>query len=393
MTHRAGRHFLQLPGPSETPGRILRALSRPVIDHRGPEFNALAARVLEGTKSIFKTDQTAFIYPSSATGAWEAALVNTLSPGDRVLMFDHGVFAERWKGVAERVGLEVDWRPGDWRGPVPAEAVAAALHEDAAHEIKSVLVVHNETSTGVTTDIAAVRRAMDDAGHPALLMVDAVSSLAATDYQHDGWGVDVSVSGSQKAVMLPPGLALLAVSAKALEAHASSTSPRSYWDWSAMIEANARDVFPYTPSTNLLYGLDEAIQMLHAEGLDQVFARHARHAEATRRAVAAWGLDNFSVDPAAHSNALTAVAAPEGHDADALRAIVRDTFDMSLGGGLGRLKGRVFRIGHLGDLNDLTLAGTLAGVEMALEVAGWPFEPGGTQAAIDYLAACAKEAR
>lgn len=391
MTHRAGRHFLQLPGPSETPGRILRALSRPVIDHRGPEFNALAARVLAGVKWIFKTDQTAFIYPSSATGAWEAALVNTLSPGDRILMFDHGVFAERWKGVAERVGLEVEWRPGDWRRPVSGDAVATALRDDTAHRIKAVLVVHNETSTGVTTDVEAVRRAIDEAEHPALLMVDAVSSLAATDYRHDRWRVDVSVSGSQKAIMLPPGLAFVAVSAKALASHATSTSSRSYWDWTAMIEANARDVFPYTPSTNLLYGLDEAIQMLQAEGLDEVFARHARHAEATRRAVAAWGLENFSVDPAAHSNALTAVAAPERHDADALRAVVRDTFDMSLGGGLGRLKGDVFRIGHLGDINDLTLAGTLAGVEMALHVAGWPVQSGGTQAAIDYLAGCAKE--
>ena len=386
MAHRAGRHYLQLPGPSHSPDRILRAISQPVIDHRGPAFRALARRVLEGLKTIFKTDERVFIYPSSATGAWEAALVNTLSPGDHVLMFDHGVFAERWRAVAERVGLTVEWVPGDWHQPVTASEVGERLAADTEQRLRAVLIVHNETSTGVATDAAAVRRALDEADHPALLLVDAVSSLGAADYQHDAWGVDVTVCGSQKALMLPPGLSFTAVSAKALEAHRTAKIPRSYWDWSAAIRANDKFVFPSTPATNLLYGLDEAIVMMTDEGLPNVFERHARHAEATRRAVHAWGLTNFSVTPSAHAKALTAVEAPDGFDANELRTVILERFDMSLGGGLGRLSGRVFRIGHLGDINDLTLAATLSGIEMGLQVAGWPHRPGGAQVALEYLA-------
>ncbi len=365
-----GRHFLQIPGPTNVPDPVLRAIDRPTIDHRGPVFQALARRVLDGLKPVFKTKGPVVIYPASGTGAWEAALVNTLSPGDAVLMVEHGHFAGLWRDLALRLGLEVELIPGDWRAGVDAAAIETRLAEDRAHRLKAVCVVHNETSTGVTSDIAAVRRAIDAAGHPALLMVDTISSLGSMPYAHDAWGVDVTVAGSQKGLMLPPGLSFNAVGAKALAAHEGARCPRGYWDWGPMLEANARGFFPYTPSTNLLYGLDAAIELLMAEGLDAVCARHARHAEATRAAVEAWGLEVFARRPGERSASLTAVLVPEGSDADAIRATALDRFDLSLGAGLSRLAGRVFRIGHLGDLNDLSLLGTLAGCEMALELAG-----------------------
>lgn len=385
-SHPSGRHFLQIPGPTNVPDRVLRAIDQPTIDHRGPEFGALGLAVLEGVKQVFQTQSPVVIFPSSGTGAWEAALVNTLSPGDRVLMVETGHFASLWRKLAGRLGLEVDFLEGDWRHPVDAAAIAARLAEDTAHGIKAVCVVHNETSTGVTSDIAAVRAAIDGAAHPALLMVDTISSLGSIDYRHDEWGVDVTVAGSQKGLMLPPGLAFNAVSARALAAADHARLPRSYWDWRDMLAANARGYFPYTPSTNLLYGLHEALAMLREEGLPQVYARHSRHAQAARLAVAAWELELLSLDPTAHSAALTAVIMPQGHGADAFRKLVLERFDMSLGQGLGKLADRVFRIGHLGHFNDLTLCGTLAGVEMGLAAAGVPHRPGGVQAAMEFLA-------
>jgi alanine-glyoxylate transaminase/serine-glyoxylate transaminase/serine-pyruvate transaminase len=383
---RSGRHFLQIPGPTNVPDRVLRALSRPTIDHRGPAFARLAGDVLDGLQRIFQTTSPVVVYPSSGTGAWEAALVNTLSAGDTVLMCETGHFATLWRDMAVRLALAVKFLPGDWRHGVDPDAVKAALEGDGGRLIKAVAIVHNETSTGVTSRVATVRRAMDETKHPALLLVDTISSLASIDYRHDEWGVDVTVSGSQKGLMLPPGLGFNAVSKNALAAAASARLPRSYWDWEPMIRDNASGFFPYTPATNLLYGLRESLQMLLDEGLPNVFARHRRHAEATRRAVRTWGLDIVCANPEEFSSSLTAVVMPEGHDADALRKIVLDRFDMSLGAGLGRLKSKVFRIGHLGDFNDLMLAGTLGGVEMGLAASGVPFTRGGVTAALEYLA-------
>jgi alanine-glyoxylate transaminase / serine-glyoxylate transaminase / serine-pyruvate transaminase len=383
------RHFLQIPGPTNVPERVLRAIDRATIDHRGPAFQELAGTVLAGLKRVFRTAEPVIVYPSSGTGAWEAALVNTLRPGDRVLAFETGHFAVLWRGIAERLGLEVSWVPGDWRRGVDPGVVEERLRADTGRTIKAVMVVHNETSTGVASRIAAIREAIDRAGHPALYLVDTISSLGSIDYHHDAWGVDVTVGGSQKGLMLPPGLAFNAVSKKALEASRQATLARAYWDWEPMLEANARGFFPYTPATNLLYGLAEAITMLEEEGLDAVFARHDRHAAATRAAVAAWGLEVLAADPAEYSSSLTAVVMPEGHDADRLRQIILEQFDMSLGQGLGRLSGRVFRIGHLGAFNDLTLMGTLAGVEMGLTLAGVPHAEGGVQAAMAALTGAA----
>ena len=390
MTTPSGRHFLQIPGPTNVPERILRAMAAPTIDHRGPEFARLVRALLDGLKAVFKTAGPVLIYPSSGTGAWEAALSNTLSPGDRVMMFETGHFATLWRDMASRLGLDVALVSGDWRSGVNAEAVESRLAEDRDHAIKAVAVVHNETSTGVTSRIGEVRRAIDRAGHPALLLVDTISSLASIDYRMDEWGVDVTVGCSQKGLMLPPGLGFNAVSEKALAASEGARLARSYWDWRPMLENNAAGFFPYTPATNLLYGLRESIEMLEEEGLDNVFARHDRHAEATRRAVRAWGLELLCVNPAEYSSSLTAILMPEGHDADAFRGVVLDRFNMSLGTGLGRVKGRVFRIGHLGDLNDLSLAGTLSGVEMGLALAGVPHQTGGVSAALAYLAEAAE---
>ena len=387
MTFRSGRHFLQVPGPTNVPDRVLRAMSRPTIDHRGPDFGRMGEEILQDLQWVFRTTGPVFVFPSSATGCWEAALVNTLSPGDKVLSLDQGFFADGWRGVARRLGLEVEVVPGDWRLGVDPAAVEARLAEDSNHEFRALLVVHNETSTGITTPMADIRQAMDNAGHPALLMADAVSSLAIMECEHEAWQVDVTVSGSQKGLMLPPGLGFNAVSKKALRASQSAGLARSYWDWEAMRSFNENGFFPYTPATNLLYGLREAISMLREEGMENVFARHGRFAEATRRAVNAWGLEVFCTDPAKYSNALTAVLVPDGADADALRAVILERFDMSLGAGLGKLKGKVFRIGHLGDLNDLTLAGTLCGIEMGLAGAGITSSQGGVTAALEYLTA------
>ena len=393
--HPSGRHFLQIPGPTNVPDRILRALDHPTIDHRGPEFARLTLEILDGLKKIFQTSGPVIIYPASGTGAWEAALANTLSPGDRVLMFETGHFATLWRRMAGRLGLEIDFVPGDWQSGVDPAAVTAKLAEDKAHAIKAVAVVHNETSTGVTTRIPLVRDAIDRAKHPALFMVDTISSLASLDYRHGEWGVDVTVAGSQKGLMLPPGLSFNAVSDKALAASKAARLPRSYWSWDEILASNRDGYFPYTPSTNLLYGLHEAIDMLLEEGLPAVFARHHRHGEATRRAVRAWGLSILCRNPAEYSDSLTAVVMPDGHDADRFRRKVLERFDMSLGTGLGKLAGKVFRIGHLGFFNDLTLCGTLAGVEMGLGLAEVPHRPGGVQAALDYLrdGATAKAAR
>jgi alanine-glyoxylate transaminase/serine-glyoxylate transaminase/serine-pyruvate transaminase len=382
----AGRHFLQIPGPSNVPERILHAMARPTIDHRGPAFAEMTRRILGGLGSVFKTVDPVVLFPSSGTGAWEAALVNTLSPGDRVLAFETGQFATGWKGVAERLGLHVDWVEGDWRRGADPTVAESKLRTDGDHEIKAVLLVHNETSTGCTSRVHEIRQAMDAADHPALLLVDTVSSLGSMDYRHDDWGVDVTVCGSQKGLMLPPGLAMNAVSTKALDASGSAGLPRSYWDWGPVLDFNERGFFPYTPPTNLLYGLETALEMMEEEGLDRVFARHDRLAQATRAAVAAWGLDLCCVEPAEYSSSLTAVWMPDGHDADALRKMVLERFDMSLGSGLGKVKGRVFRIGHLGDLNDLMLAGALCGVEMGLGLAGVPHRPEGVTAALTHLA-------
>ena len=386
MTHRAGRHFLQIPGPTNVPDRVLRAIDRPTIDHRGPDFQKIGFAVLEGMKRVFQTRHPVIIYAASGTGAWEAALVNTLNPGDKVLMSETGHFATLWSKLAKKVGLEVEMIPGDWRhGPDYAE-IEKRLSADKAHAIKAVCVVHNETSTGVTSRIPLARKAIDAAKHPALLMVDTISSLASIDYRHDEWGVDVTVGGSQKGLMLPPGLGFNAISDKALAAHKQSKMPRSYWDWSEIIASNANGYWPSTPATNLLYGLEVAIEMLEEEGYANVFARHDRHAEATRRAVRAWGLEILCAVPEEYSSSLTAVMMPPGHDADRFRALTLEHFDMSLGTGLSKLASKVFRIGHLGDFNDLTLAGTLSGVEMGLAVAGVPHKKGGVDAAIEYLA-------
>ncbi len=385
VTYRSGRHFLQLPGPTNTPEGVLRAMAKPTIDHRGPEFKELTLGLLEGLRRLFNTEHGVFVYPASGSGAWESALVNTLSPGDRVIAFRQGFFAQGWSRVASRYGLDVHEEPWDPRRGLTPEAVSSALEAAGGSAVKAVLVVHNETSTGVTTDIESIGRALRDSGHPALLLVDAVSSLAVTDLRHDEWGIDVTVSGSQKGIMLPPGLCVMAASPRALEAHATASLPRSYWDWSAQLEFNEKGFFPYTPATNLLFGLEHALGMLEAEGYDQVFARHARFAAATRSAVEAWGLEPFALDACEASHALTAVLVPEGHDADALRETILDRFDMSLGTGLGQLKGKLFRIGHLGDLNALTLMGTLAGVEMGLALAKVPHTPGGVAAAMAHF--------
>jgi alanine-glyoxylate transaminase/serine-glyoxylate transaminase/serine-pyruvate transaminase len=381
----AGRHFLQIPGPTNVPDRVLRAIDRPTIDHRGPTFQALGKEVLAGIKRIFQTKNPVIIYPASGTGAWEAALVNTLSPGDKVLMAETGHFALLWHKMAKKLSLDVEFIPGDWRHGVDAAQVEARLAADKSHTLKAVCVVHNETSTGVTSRIPPVRKAIDNAAHPALLLVDTISSLGSIDYRHDEWGVDVTVGGSQKGLMLPPGLSFNAISDKAIAASKSAGLARSFWDWAEMLGANATGFFPYTPATNLLYGLREAILMLEEEGLANVFARHDRHAEATRRAVRAWGLEILCQNPEEYSSSLTAVMMPPGHDADRFRAIVLEHFDMSLGQGLSKLSGKIFRIGHLGDFNDLTLAGTLAGVEMGLELAGVPSKKGGVLAATEHL--------
>lgn len=380
-----GRHFLHIPGPSPIPDRILRAIAMPIIDHRSAEFAALGKTVLEGSKAIFKTKQPVVIYPSSGTGAWEAAIVNTLSPGDTVLMAETGHFATLWKNIATRFGVEVEFIPGDWRRGADPAAIEARLTEDKARKIKAVMVVHNETSTGATSRIAEIRKAIDAAGHPALFMVDTISSLASVDYRHDEWQVDVTVSGSQKGLMLPPGLGFNAVSEKALAASKTNTLPRSFWDWQEMIKINAGGFFPYTPATNLLYGLKEALAMLEEEGLDQVFARHKRLASACRAAVKAWGLEVLCENPAEHSPVLTAVLMPPSHDADRFRKIALEKFNISLGSGLGKVAGKVFRIGHLGECNELALLGALSGVEMGLAAAGVPHRSGGVAAAMADL--------
>jgi alanine-glyoxylate transaminase/serine-glyoxylate transaminase/serine-pyruvate transaminase len=385
MSNASGRHFLQIPGPTNVPDRILRAMDKPTMDHRGPAFGEMAKQVLDGLEAIFKTEGHIIVYPASGTGAWEAALVNTLSAGDKVLMYETGHFATLWQGLAMRLGLEPEFMPGDWRHGVDPAAVEERLGADKDHEIKAVCMVHNETSTGVTSRVAEVRQAIDRAGHPALFMVDTISSLASIDYRHDEWGVDVTVAGSQKGLMLPPGLSFNAVSEKALEAAKSSTLPKSYWRWDEMIGPNATGFFPYTPATNLLYGLGEAIAMLMEEGLDNVFQRHDRLAEATRQAVRAWDLDVLCQDEREYSSSLTAVLMPEGHDADAFRKVVLERFNMSLGNGLAKVQGKVFRIGHLGDFNELMLMGTLAGVEMGLGLAGVPHQKGGVDAAMAYF--------
>jgi alanine-glyoxylate transaminase/serine-glyoxylate transaminase/serine-pyruvate transaminase len=386
MRSKPGRHFLQIPGPTNVPDRVLRALSQPTMDHRGPEFATLAREVLTGAQGIFMTKSPVVIYAGSGTGAWEASLVNTLSPGEKVLMFETGHFATLWSEMATRLGLQVDFVKGDWRHGVDPAVVYAKLAEDHSHQIKAVGVVHHETSTGVVSRIADIRGQIDAARHPALLLVDAISSLGSIEYRHDDWGVDVTVSCSQKGLMLPPGLGLNAISDKALAASKSARLPRFYWDWAPMLRDNQSGFFPYTPSTNLLYGLREAVTMLMDEGLGKVFARHERFAGATRAAVKAWGLEIVCRNPVEHSGVLTAVMMPEGCDADAFRQIVLDRFDMSLGTGLGKLKGKVFRIGHLGDFNDLMLVGTLGGVEMGLTLARVPHEAGGVLAALESLA-------
>ncbi|MGB9698427.1 MAG: pyridoxal-phosphate-dependent aminotransferase family protein [Thermodesulfobacteriota bacterium] len=381
-----GRHFLQIPGPTNVPERILRALSKPTIDHRGPEFAQMTREIISGLQEICKTTGRVVIYPSSGTGGWEAALVNTHSPGDKVLIYETGFFANMWRSLASKIGLQVEFLPGDWRRGVEVELLLHKLKEDKEKTIKSVLIVHNETSTGVVSRLPLIRRALDQASHPALLIVDTISSLALIDYRHDEWGVDVTIGSSQKGLMLPPGLAFNVVSEKALLVSQAARLPRSYWDWQAVINANQNGFFPYTPPTNLLFGLQEALKMILEEGLENIFARHNRLGEATRRAVKAWGLEINCLQPEEYSNSVTAVRVPEGCDADNLRKIILEKFNMSLGNGLGKLQGKVFRIGHMGDFNELMLAGTLSGIEMGLAIAKIPFHKGGVQAAIDYLA-------
>jgi alanine-glyoxylate transaminase/serine-glyoxylate transaminase/serine-pyruvate transaminase len=380
MSH--GQHFLQIPGPSPVPERVLRAIDRQVIDHRGPDFQKLGQEVLAAIKPVFGTTQPVIIFPSSGTGAWEAAIVNTLSSGDKVLMAETGQFATLWRKLAGRFGIDVDFLPGDWRHGVDAAAIEAKLTEDKAHAIKAVMVVHNETSTGCLSDIAAVRKAIDAARHPALLMVDTISSLGSAPVRHDAWGADVTVSGSQKGLMLPPGLSFTAVSDRALAAAKTNTLPRSYWDWQEMISFNAKGFFPYTPATNLLYGLKEALVMLQEEGLDHVFARHQRLAAACRAAVRGWGLEILCADPAVYSPILTGVMMPAGHDADAFRKVALENFNISFGAGLGKVAGKVFRIGHLGDCNELTLMAALSATEMSFKLANVPHKAGGVAAAM-----------
>ena len=382
---KSGRHFLQIPGPTNIPDRVLRAMDRAIIDHRGPEFGELGKRVLDKIKLVFKTSQPVVMYPGSGTGAWEAAIVNTLNAGDKVLMFETGQFSSLWWEIAQKFNLDIDFVPGDWRTGVDPKVVEQKLNEDKDKKIKAIFVVHNETSTGVASRIGEIRKAIDNANHPALFMVDTISSLASIDYKHEEWKVDVTVGGSQKGLLLPPGLSFNAISGKALEAHKNAKQPKHYWDWKPMLENNKNGFFPFTPATNLVYGLEEALDMLMEEGLDNVFARHARHGEATRLAVKAWGLEILCKNPEEYSNSLTAVLVPEGCDADHLRKVILDEYDMSLGMGLNKVKGKVFRIGHLGDFNDLMLAGTLSGVEMGLKKAGVPYKPGGIMAALDFL--------
>ena len=385
MTLHTGRHFLQIPGPTNVPDRVLRAMDMPTLDHRGPEFAELGYAVLAGCQRIFRTKQPVIIYPASGTGAWEAAIVNTLSPGDKVLMAETGQFAVLWRGIAEKFKLDVEFLPTDWRRGADVEQIEARLAADRAHKIKAVLVVHNETSTSCVTHPLEVRKALNRTNHPALLMVDTISGLAALEYEHDAWGIDISVGGSQKGMMLPPGLSFNAVSEKALAASKANGSLRSYWDWHDMIEINKQGTFPYTPAVNLLFALKEAIAMLEEEGLDNVFARHKRHGAAARAAAKAWGLELVCLDPHSYSPALTAVMVPDGHDADAFRKVVLENFDMSLGTGLGKLKGKAFRIGHIGHFNDLMLMGTLSGVEMGLDLAKVPHRGGGVLAAMEVL--------
>jgi alanine-glyoxylate transaminase / serine-glyoxylate transaminase / serine-pyruvate transaminase len=385
VSYPSGRHFLQIPGPTNVPDRVLTAIAAPTIDHRGPAFQTLAHEVLEMLGPVFATKAPVVIYPASGTGAWEAALVNTLSPGDTVLAFETGHFATLWRQMAGTLGLVVDFVPGDWRHGVDPGVVAQRLAADTAGTVKAVCVVHNETSTGVTSRVAEVRKAIDSVGHPALLLVDTISSLGCVDYRHDEWGVDVTIAGSQKGLMLPPGMSFNAISDKALKASIRAGLPKSYWDWQPILAANRNGFFPYTPPTNLLYGLRESLTMLYDEGLPQVFARHARHAAATRAAVRAWGLDVVCLDEREHSASLTAVLLSDEYDADKVREIILDRFDMSLGAGLGKLAGRVFRIGHLGHFNDLTLAGTLAGVQMGLQLAEIPIHPSGLNVALELL--------
>jgi alanine-glyoxylate transaminase/serine-glyoxylate transaminase/serine-pyruvate transaminase len=387
VSYQSGRHFLQIPGPTNVPDRVLRAIAAPTIDHRGPTFQALALEVLELLGPVFGTPGPVVIYPASGTGAWEAALVNTLSPGDTVLAFETGHFATLWREMAGKLGLVVDFVPGDWRHGVNPDVVAEKLAADTARAVKAVCVVHNETSTGVTSRVAEVRKAIDIVGHPALLLVDTISSLGCMDYRHDEWGVDVTVAGSQKGLMLPPGMSFNAISEKALEASTSAGLHKSYWDWQPILAANRNGFFPYTPPTNLLYGLRESLKMLYDEGLPHVFARHARHAAATRAAVRAWGLEVVCLDEREHSASLTAVLLSEEHNADKVRDVILDRFDMSLGAGLSKLAGRVLRIGHLGHFNDLTLAGTLAGVQMGLQLAEVAIHPSGVDAALEVLRA------
>ena len=395
--HPTGRHFLQIPGPSPVPDRILRAISLPTIDHRGPEFAALGKKVLAGLQQIFQTRHPVVIYPASGTGAWEAALVNVMSPGDHVLMYETGHFASLWNRMALRLGLKPEFLalpgsddtglPVSWRHGVQAELVEERLRADREHRIKAVCVVHNETSTGVTSDIAAVRRAIDAAKHPALLMVDSISGLASADFRHDEWGVDVTISGSQKGLMLPPGISFNALSPKAMETSKSATLPKAFWAWDEIVEMNRGGYWPYTPNTNLLYGLSESLDLLLEQGLPVVFARHQRWGRGVRAAVRAWGLPTQCADERVHSPVLTGVVTPIGVDADALRRTIHDRFDLSLGAGLGKLKGRMFRIGHLGDSNDLTLMAALAGVEMGLKLAGVPLAGSGVSAAMEFFAA------
>ena len=390
---RAGRHFLQIPGPTNVPDRVLRAMDGPTIDHRGPDFARLGKEVLEGLRPIFQTKGAVVIYPASGTGACEAALVNTLSPGDRVLIMETGWFSHiAWRETATKLGLQVEYAPGTWRRGASPEDLEQRLRDDKTHTIKAVVVVHNETSTGVVSRIADLRKAMNSARHPALLIIDTVSSLGSIDYRHDEWEVDVTVTGSQKGLMLPPGLGYNAISEKALAASKTATLPKAYWDWEPMLKNNASGYFPYTPATNLLYAMREALAMMQEEGLQNIFRRHQRHGDATRAAVRAWGLEIMCEDPREYSNSLTAIYTPEGHDADKLRALILDRFDMSLGTGLGKLAGNVFRIGHLGSFNDLMLAGTLSGVEMGLRLAGIPHTPGGVLAALDTLSVPASKA-
>lgn len=380
-----GKHLLQIPGPTNIPDRVLRAMSYPTIDHRGPDFAEIAKRVLDRIKRIFKTTQPVVMYPASGTGAWEAAIVNTLNPGDKILMFETGQFSYLWAEQAKKFSLVVDFVPGDWRHGADPKIVEQKLSEDKGHKIKALLVLHNETATGIVSNIGKIRKAMDSAKHPALLLVDTISSLASIDYRHDEWKVDVTIAGSQKGLLLPPGLSFNAISQKALDAYSKSTMQKAYWDWKPMLENNKNGFFPYTPSTNLIFGLDEALNILMEEGLENIFKRHARLAEATRIAVKAWGLEILAKNPEEYSNTITAVLLPDGYDADNLRKMILDDFNMSLGMGLNKIKGKVFRIGHLGDFNDLMLAGVLAGVEMGLKKNKIPYNSGGLMYAIDYL--------